>query len=309
MTRATLCGISAIMALIVAISQTDLHAAPAVEAASPLRVMSFNLRVRNMMDLFNGWSSRREIAAEAIRQFQPDVLATQECLDEQARDLLERLPGYRFVGAGRKNGRLSGGEMCAIFYRADRFHLVSHGHLWLSSRPDKPGSKSFGSWWPRMATWAKLQPRTGGEAVYVFNTHLDISGEKTRDAQARVLRQQIERIAGSAPVIVTGDFNTTEDSPTYRTLLGAAAGLSDSYRTVHTRVASNERTHHGFGGKTHGQRIDWILTSRHFHAGGAAIVRHERNGKFPSDHFPITAVLSPTTATAATTPETPTRVQ
>jgi endonuclease/exonuclease/phosphatase family metal-dependent hydrolase len=163
-----------------------------------------------------------------------------------------------------------------------------------------------------MATWAKLQPRTGGPAVYVFNTHFDISGESTRDAQAGVLRQQIESIAGDAPVIVTGDFNTTEASPTYRTLLGAGAGLSDSYRTVHTRAGRDERTHHGFSGGTRGQRIDWILTSRHFQTASAAIVRHDRNGKYPSDHFPITAVLSPagTPATAAaTTPQTPTRVQ
>lgn len=266
---------------------------PAVQATA-LRVMSFNVRVATLLDVTNHWTWRKDVLVDTIRGFGPDVLGTQELLDEQAAYIQAELPQYAFVGAGRNNGKLSGGEMCGIFYRRDRFRQVDAGHFWLSDEPDEPGSRSWGSWFTRMTTWVKLAPLAGGgEPFYVFNTHFDVGSERARRESAKLIRRQIAKLAGSAPVVITGDFNDTEGTDTYQTLLAGKTGprLIDAFRHVHPQRRADEATHHGFDGDTQGQRIDWILTSPTLEPVDAAIVRHHDDGRYPSDHYPVTAVL------------------
>ena len=40
-----------------------------------------------------------------------------------------------------------------------------------------------------------------------------------------------------------------------------------------------------------GSRIDFVLHTTHFRATAAAIDRHQRDGRYPSDHYPVNAVL------------------
>ena len=265
--------------------------------------MSFNVRVATVMDARNHWLFRKDLLAQTIREFGPDVLGTQECLDEQAEYLQKELRDYAFIGAGRTNGKVSGGEMCGIFYRTDRLRRLDSGHFWLSDTPDEPGSKSWGSWFTRMVTWVKLEPIGGGPALYVFNTHFDVASERARRESAKLLRQRIRDIAGSAPTIVTGDFNDTEGTDTYRTLAaGRTPRLVDAFRHVYPRPRRDEATHHGFKGKTRGERIDWIFTTPDLVPVDASIVRNSDDGRYPSDHYPVTAVVTmktPMPATAA----------
>ena len=47
----------------------------------------------------------------------------------------------------------------------------------------------------------------------------------------------------------------------------------------------------GFKGGTVGSRIDFIFHTADFTATAAAIDRTSRAGRYPSDHYPVTAVL------------------
>ena len=123
--------------------------------ADQYKVMSFNLRTMTFIDAHNHWNHRKHLVARTIQKFGPDILGTQECKLSQARYLQNQLKGYQFIGAGRNNGKASG-EMCGLFFRTDRFIKLDQGHFWLSETPDKPGSKSWGSSYRRMVTWAKL---------------------------------------------------------------------------------------------------------------------------------------------------------
>src|SRR5688572_9991418 len=76
-----------------------------------LRVMSFNIRVSTMVDMGNTWGLRKGLLVNTIKQFNPDLLGTQESLAAQSDYLRENLPGYEFVGVGRNNGKRKG-EMC-----------------------------------------------------------------------------------------------------------------------------------------------------------------------------------------------------
>jgi endonuclease/exonuclease/phosphatase family metal-dependent hydrolase len=99
-------------------------------------------------------------------------------------------------------------------------------------------------------------------------------------------------------VIVTGDFNAGEGSEPYKALFdpsdGGASPLRDAYRLAHPTRAANEGTFSEFkAGAPGGSRIDWIGVSREWEVVWAAIDRTERDGRTPSDHFPVTAVLRP----------------
>jgi len=264
-----------------------------------LRVMSFNLRYGTAPDGPNRWEHRRESVVRTIAAFEPDVLCTQECLAFQADYLSKELGLYDYVGAGRDDGKLKG-EMVAIFIRRERLEILERGHFWLSDVPDKAGSIGWDAASPRMVTWVKVRTKNDPpEQFYVFNTHFDHGGARARIESAWVLRKRLQMIAGSAPLILAGDFNApadaSSDSP-YRLLRAdggdAAIPLRDTFRQVHKTVRASEGTFHGFTGRLTGQRIDWILATPHFDCLHAAIDHSRSAGRYPSDHFPVTAGLA-----------------
>jgi endonuclease/exonuclease/phosphatase family metal-dependent hydrolase len=257
--------------------------------------MSFNLRVSTFIDGLNHWTFRRELLLSMIQQFNPDLLGTQEGLASQLDWLRERMPQYQFVGAGRNDGKRKG-EMCGIFFRSDKYELIDEGHFWLSKTPHKPGSRSWGSAFPRMATWVKLRPRNGGQTYVFLNTHFDNIGSRARLESAYLVRDRLASIAGGMPVVITGDFNTDENTAPYTALLGARElGLRfvDTFRAANPQPQQGEGTRHGFRGSRRGDRIDWILTSTAFHTVWAEIDRTRRGVRYPSDHFPVTAIVRP----------------
>ena len=264
----------------------------------PVRAMSFNLRYGTAADGENAWEHRREFVADTVRAFAPDLLGTQESLAFQRDELAARLPGYAAFAAGRDDGR-EAGEMAAIFYRTDRFEKLDGGHFWLSETPGVPGSKSWDSALPRVASWAKLRDKTAtggpGGVLWFFNTHFDHRGERARLESAKLLRKKIAAIAGDGPVILTGDFNAAPGSDPYRALFETpgAPRLVDTYRVHHPADPGEAAgTFSGFlAANRGGPRIDWIAASPGWTVESAAIDRTHRDGRTPSDHFPVTAVL------------------
>jgi endonuclease/exonuclease/phosphatase family metal-dependent hydrolase len=262
-------------------------------ATDPMRVMSFNVRYGTAADGDNRWDKRKELMVAAIRQFAPDVLGTQETLAFQAEYLSSQLPGFTRVGAGRDDGKLQG-EQATIFFKADRFESPATGHYWLSEHPERPGIKGWDAACPRMVTWAKLRDRKSGRTFLWLNTHWDHRGAQARLESPRVMRRWLAEQASHMPVIITGDFNSFEDSPQYRILLGEGElepKLIDTFRKLHPVSQAEEATFHDFTGSQKGRRIDWILVSPDFTPVEATIDRFSKDGRYPSDHFPVTATL------------------
>jgi endonuclease/exonuclease/phosphatase family metal-dependent hydrolase len=279
--------------------------APLGEAGEPVRevrVMSFNIRYGTADDGENRWELRRGFLVETIRRFSPDLLGTQETLAFQRDYLAEQLTGYAAFGAGRDDGRETG-EMAALFYRADRFEQLDGGHFWLSETPDVPGSKSWDASLTRIATWVKLRDRANADAppLVFFNTHFDHRGAIARTHSAELLRHRIESLPPETPVILTGDFNAGEPSPPHTALFGqintVPSRLADTFRALHPGRGADEGTFSRFrADSVGGPRIDWIGCSLDWQVVSAEIDRTSRDGRTPSDHFPVTAVLSTTGA-------------
>ncbi len=190
--------------------------------------------------------------------------------------------------------------MMAIYIRKDRFEIRQSGHFWLSETPDIAGSKSWDAALPRMVTWAELSDRQAGSAppLLWMNTHFDHIGVEARKQAARLLRTRVQAASGKA-VVVTGDFNSQEGSEPWNALFGPLDGqpspLRDSFRAIpkERQRFENVGTFSGFKAANRaGGRIDWIGVTSHFDVKSSDIDYTERNGRTPSDHFPVTAVLT-----------------
>jgi endonuclease/exonuclease/phosphatase family metal-dependent hydrolase len=151
-----------------------------------------------------------------------------------------------------------------------------------------------------MVTWVKLRDRLQPKAkpVMFFNTHFDHRGVQARIESARLIRRRVVEASKTCRVIVTGDFNMGEGSEAYRALFDPSDGqpspLRDTYRVANPTRDENEGTFSNFkAGAKAGPRIDWIGVSREWRVIKAGIDHAERDGRTPSDHFPVTAVLRP----------------
>lgn len=253
----------------------------------PMDVMSFNVRINLPSDGDYAWPNRKEMAASMIRFYEPDLFGVQEALQGQVNDLSERLPEYDWLGVGRDDGRETG-EYMAIFYLKDRFKHLNGNTFWLSEHPETPGL-GWDAAYIRVVTWAQFQDQQSGQIFYYFNTHFDNRGELARQESARLLLSKIPSIAGEAPFIVTGDFNSYPDSETYK-ILTASPLLTDTKAISLHLHHGPTRTFNGFdleSLKSTEQPIDHIFASKDVKVLKHATLADSFDGYFPSDHFPV----------------------
>jgi len=283
-----LCAISGVLSG--ASQQTPNRAAA---PANPLNVLTFNIRYGTANDGANHWTNRREFLMDVIRKEDADVIGVQEALDAQLREIVTAMPAYAVVGVGRDDGKTRG-EYAAILFRRDRLHVSDTGTFWFSDTPSVVASKHWGNTITRICTWARFVDRDG-RAFWHFNVHLDHISQPSREKSTTLLAQRIaERRTPDEPVIVTGDFNVGEDNPAIATLVGPRAGglpplMLDTFRVRYP----DEKIVGTFSafkmGEIAGDKIDYILVQPGTEVLAAEIIRTSRDGRYPSDHFPVSA--------------------
>jgi endonuclease/exonuclease/phosphatase family metal-dependent hydrolase len=258
--------------------------APQPAAAAPLTVMSFNIRYGTANDGDNHWLKRREQLFALLREQQADVVGLQEALHGQIEEILTAVPGYDYVGVGRSDGRQAG-EYAAILYRAARLKARRSDTFWFSDTPGVVKSTSWGNQIERICTWAYFEDREG-PAFYLYNVHLDHLSQPSRERSAALLLERIRARDPKAPMVVTGDFNAGETNPAAQAMLTA---FKDSFRILHPD-AREVGTFNGFTyGQTGGEKIDFVFVEPGAEVLTAEIVRSSSDGRYPSDHFPVTA--------------------
>ena len=277
--------------------------ATTVGTDSPIVVMSFNIRYGTANDGENSWAYRKEFLVEVILRESPDLIGTQEGLRFQLDYIKEAMPGYGEIGVGRNDG-ITAGEYSAIFYNHDRFSVLDSGTFWFSDTPEVPGSKHWGNNITRICSWAWFEDRESGRTFYHYNLHLDHESQMSRERSVELLAARIHDRSDPAPVIVTGDFNAAEGNRAIRYLKGASPRASlrtesspsppilrDTFRVLYPD-REEVGTFNGFGDTTSRGKIDYVLTDERWQVIGAQIVRTSREGRYPSDHFPVTARLA-----------------
>lgn len=266
--------------------------APA-RAGVPLRVASFNIRFGSASDGPDRWELRADKVATTIRGLDADVVGMQEALPFQTRELLEACPRYAATGVSREDGRTDG-EASPILFDRTRFTLADAGTFWLSDTPDDPGTNTWGAACNRVCSWARLVDLATGDTFVVLNTHWDHVSQPAREKSAALLLERAASIAGDELIVVMGDLNAAEDNPAMNALLGGEGSgrLADTYRTVHPEGPAGTFT--GFrtdydGGSA---KIDHVLAGPGWRVLDAGIDRRMIEGRYPSDHFPVWALLA-----------------
>ena len=259
-------------------------------ASFSLKVMSFNIRLGVANDGKNRWDLRKELVVETIREYNPDLLGLQEVFPMQEEYLRENFPEYSYYGRSRLVDPKEG-EACSVMFRKDRFEPMEQETFWLSETPEEPGSKSWDSSLPRIANMISLQDKqAGGKKLVLINTHFDHRGKVAREEAAQIIRRRVTELKKGTPVVITGDFNSGEGSKPYQSLVGG--NIIDTFRKVHPGRTEEESTFTAWTGRLIGNRIDWVLCSSNFRVGSAEINRTNENGRYPSDHYPVTATLN-----------------
>jgi endonuclease/exonuclease/phosphatase family metal-dependent hydrolase len=220
----------------------------------------------------------------------PDILCLQECLPFQADEIKMEMPRLDHFGLGRYHGlevpkphECYSGEHCSIFFRVARLELQRCGTFWHSETPDLPGSLSWGNELPRTTTWGVFQIRGTERHLAVFNTHYGFGADYARRTTELMLKK-IPEIAGDLPTVLVGDFNLAPDSAVHRSF---EDGLMDVWETL-GNPEEDGGTFHKFEGSPR-DRIDWIFLSPTLAPVRAEQIRYSRDGRYPSDHFPVMA--------------------
>ncbi|MEP7186998.1 MAG: endonuclease/exonuclease/phosphatase family protein [Rhodanobacter sp.] len=253
--------------------------------------MTFNVRLGTAADGPNRWDQRRDVMASTIAQEKPDLFGTQELFKFQGDYLVGKLPAYRWFGLSRYGDDRD--EHMGVFYRTDRLRVLKSGNFWLSETPDKAGSISWGHPLPRMVTWALFEQIGSGHRFYYYNTHFPYrdQDEPARTKAAQEILARLQALPGNIPIVLTGDFNSTPDRPDHALL---STLLQDAWLDAGSR-SGPAATFHNFTGNPD-RRIDWIFY-RGFHARDVRTVTTSKDGRYPSDHFPVVADLQWNAAT------------
>ena len=255
-----------------------------------LNAMTFNIRYDNADDLQNNWQYRKDFAGQMIRFYNVDIMGTQEVLKNQLDDLLQRLPDYKSLGVGREDGKEKG-EYSAIFYKAKKYEVEKNGQFWLSQQPEEAGSKGWDAACERIVTWGIFKEKKTGLRFVFFNTHFDHVGVLARKESALLLKKRIIEIAGTLPVILTGDLNVPPLSEAVQTLL--ADGLLEDSRKIAKVVYGPSWSFHGFGRTPLSERklIDYIFVTKGIKVSRNASVSESLDATFLSDHNPVFAEI------------------
>lgn len=257
--------------------------------ARDYKVMSFNIRMGDaaVADGDNCWENRKDAVVRMLDKENPDIFGIQEGLIYQVRFLEQGCPQYGRIGIGRDDG-IDKGEIMGIFYRKDEFDVVKSGTFWLSETPDKV-SRGWDAACKRTVTWALLRDKSDNTEFFYFNTHLDHRGLEARKNSVLLIIDRIRELSGeAAPVILTGDFNTTVDDDAFTPLLDFMENARTSAPVTDTR-----NTFNGYG-KENPSKIDFIF-GRNVRFSAYKTQNWNFGVPYISDHYPIESVFSPNT--------------
>ena len=281
-------------------------------AAQTLYVGSYNIRYQNGEDAANGngWQQRCPVICDQLNFEHPDVFGTQEVLEQQLKDMLQRLDGYDYIGVGRDDGKTKG-EYAAIFYDKQKLRLVDSGHFWLSETPEKPGP-GWDAACTRICTWglfnynendgsstiqaaktsatSPLQVNEKGLQFYFFNLHMDHVGVVARREAAKLVVERIKEMAGdTVPVVLTGDFNVDQNDDIY-SIFTQSGRLADSYEKARLRFAENGTFNSYHPELKTNSRIDHVFVSPQFTVDRYGVLTNTYwtdRQRLPSDHYPV----------------------
>lgn len=249
-----------------------------------ITVMNFNIYIKGTGK--KSPENRTDEVVTTIRNADPDSFGVEEADEAWLERLSSALPEYSYAGHGRDKDL--GGEASAVFYKNEKYELVSEETFWLSKTPDKP-SKGWDAWINRICTVAVLRDKETGFTYAHFNAHFDNSGSISRVEAIAVVTQKASEY--DMPIVFSGDLNAKEGNLMYRRAL--EAGFRDTKYLA--EVSDSGATYHGYMGqdKLNSKPIDYIFVNSYCkEVKSYDVVTEQINGIYPSDHYPVVSTLT-----------------
>jgi len=252
-----------------------------------MRFMTCNIRTSTADDGDDHWERRKALCVSVILDREPDVFGVQEAKEDQLIYIKAAMSRYGSYGLPDEPGGHNGTN--TIFYLNDRFESISQGGYWMSETPHVPGSSSWDSRCVRLANWVILKDRESGVEFRFVNTHLDHISQPAVVGQARTINEDAAAYDPDYPQILTGDMNANITHPGIQSLF--EAGWRDTYACVHGDGEPGNTFHKFQGDQWDGGsgKIDWVFVRGRVEVKGAEIVKDSEGGRFPSDHYFISA--------------------
>ena len=253
-----------------------------------IKVMSFNLRYNNANDGEYSWPNRSERVKHFLWSESPDIIGFQEVLHNEVLELDRALFNYNFekrqyerVGVGREDGKTAG-EYSPIYFRSNRFQLITSKTIWLSTTPSKP-SKGWDAACERIATFVLLFDKNSRDTLLVVNSHWDHVGMEARKHSAELILNEMNNFSSIHNKILIGDFNCTQNDDALIKLKGAftdaGAGANEKTGTFNNFKREENKD---------APRIDYVFyTMQDFGFHSYRVGNTNVNEPLLSDHFPV----------------------
>ena len=316
------CAVAEFCSLLTVSGRTATLNIESLKTAKPdelsLSVLSYNI----YYDL-NETARNSDDVLESIASRDPDVFNTVETTDDWFKLFDKKFSGTYTCVKGKKLSSESDGLYNAIFFKTDKFTLLSWGTKWMSDTPDKmskfdisPHNKGF--------TYAVLKEKaTGAEFVYVA-VHTSAGETKTvspdrekyngkdgdgsiarkcREQQIEVLKELLDPFS-LYPIIIGGDFNAKPTSNAISVLTSGTRYVDATLVADTTIYTLPDNATHPTLCRTSGtdpytvlndsaNQIDYLFVTKD----SITVQKFEEwdnkiNGKYPSDHIPVCAEIT-----------------
>lgn len=252
-----------------------------------MKIMTFNLKCDNPLYFNNRWDKRKHMIYDIMKNYECDIIGTQEVKDNMLKDLKNNISSHNIIG--RQRCKKISSERNNILI-SKNYTICEEKTFWLSDSPEKVGSKKWYSLFPRICTTAVIE--SNNTKIRICNTHLDNLLSKAREFGLSKLMKVIEKEEEKEklPMILMGDFNAVPDSKLIKEFI---QGKFSNKKLMPVQEINKELyskvTRDSFKRTENGVHIDYIFVSEEIEVINAEIINYNNNGKYPSDHYPLMA--------------------
>lgn len=239
-------------------------------------------------------ADRAKRFTDYMKVVSPELIGTQELNSSWLEAINAELPEYESYAVKRGgDSDENRSEMNGIFWLKQRFSALETHTFWLTDTPETESRFTYTdengeereAGCNRICSYAILSDAQTGKTVAFMNTHLDNSSEEAMNFGAGLICERINEIKekyDGVVIILTGDFNQTDDGIAYKTITAVLNDTTDKQKQC--------ATWQDWGYTDTGDKpIDFIFTS----AEGTdyQVLDFKRDG-YISDHFGIKADIA-----------------